>query len=191
MSKTLIDLRGLNYPYLTGVNTVTLHILHSITQNPELLTRLNLDTFGLNINRKYELTSEFKWLSELWTKHNHNTAKFTNTKLQQFVNLARFYTDLLVNSLNQTQIFYQTQPKPFAIPKSCKYITTFHDLSAIKDFNQPNFKQKLQENQYTYQKIANRADKIITCSYATAYDLVKSLKVPESKIKVIYQALNI
>jgi len=191
VSKTLIDLRGLNYPYLTGVNTVTLHILHSITQNPVLLKSLNLDTFGLNLDRKNELTDEFTWLEEFWKNQDSNKVKFTNSKLNQFINLARFYTDLPVSFLNQSQIFYQTQPKPFAIPKSCKYITTFHDLSAIKDFNQPNFKQKLQENKYTYQKIANRADKIITCSYATAYDLVKSLKVPENKIKVIYQALPI
>ena len=191
MPKTLIDLRGLNYPYLTGVNTVTLHILYSIAQNPKLLQKLNLSTFGLSLNRLSDLRDDFPWLSEFSQKQELDTVNFTNNTWHQILNLVRFYTNLSHKSLSQSEIFYQTQPKPFAIPKSCKYITTFHDLSAVKDFNQPNFKQKLQENKYAYQKIADRADKIITCSYATAYDLVKTLKVPENKVKVIYQALPI
>lgn len=191
MSKTLIDLRGLNYPYLTGVNTVTLHILYSIIRNPKLLQELNISTFGLSLNRLDSLIADFPWIRGLYQNQQLNTANFTNTSLNQILNLVRFYTNLPNKSLSQSDIFYQTQPKPFAIPKSCKYITTFHDLSAIKDFNQPNLRQNLQENKYTYQKIADRADKIITCSYATAYDLVKSLKVPENKIKVIYQALPV
>ncbi len=191
MSKNYIDLRGLNYPYLTGVNTVTLHILYLITQNPALLQKLDLNPFGINPGRLEDLTSDFSFLNNFLEKSNSNPKNFSNPKLDQLVNLVRFYTDIPSKSLSQSGLFYQTQPKPFAVPKSCKYITTFHDLSAIKDFNQPNLKQKLQENKFAYKKIADRADQIIACSYATAYDLVKTLKVPENKIKVIYQALPI
>ena len=191
MSQILLDLRGLNYPFLTGVNTVTLHILKELCHNFELLNKHDFTIFGLNSIKTERLMQEFTWLKNLLTSPDINLDHdLTHYRLKQALFLTKFYLNQPHLAWGKFDVIYQTQPKP--IPKLSKHqklITSFHDLSSVKNFNQPRLKHFLQENALTYQTLANRASKIIACSYATAYDIASTLKVPDSKIKVIYLAL--
>jgi glycosyltransferase involved in cell wall biosynthesis len=191
MSQTLLDLRGLNYPFLTGINTVTLHILNEICDNPELLSKVNFSIFGVNHNKIKDLSQEFSWLKKLLADPSANLDRNLNhPRLKQALYISKFYLNQTHRAWQKFDTIYQTQPKPIPkLFKNQKLITTFHDLSSIKNLNQPSFKHFIQENRLAYEKLTTQASQIITCSYATAYDLVRSLKVPENKIKVIYQAL--
>jgi glycosyltransferase involved in cell wall biosynthesis len=189
MSSVLIDLRGLNYPFLTGVNTVTLHIINEIINNSNTQKNHTFEIFGIESDRKNQIISQFPKLKSFFNKDLSPNLNRSGLKLLQIKLLSQFYLDYPKEFKKDLDFIYQTQPKPFPKPKSSKIISTFHDLSAVKNFNQPSFKHFIQENKYTYQKIINQAHKIITCSYSTAYDLQKIFNVPDNKIKVIYQAL--
>ena len=189
MSQILLDLRGLNYPFLTGVNTVTLHILNHICHNPELLAKVDFSIFGINKSKTDSLLKEFQWIQKLLSNPNLDQ-KLNHPRLKQALYISKFYLNQTHSDWRKFDTIYQTQPKPIpSLFKNQKLITTFHDLSSIKNLNQPSLKHFIQENKLTYQKLADQANQIITCSYATAYDLVSTLKVSENKIKVVYQAL--
>jgi hypothetical protein len=93
MQNLTIDLRGLNYPFLTGVNTVTLHILYQLSQNNSILNLQKLDNlsiYGLNRQRQEQLLGEFAWLEKIL---NTNPKKHFN-KVDQISNLVKFYLDI-------------------------------------------------------------------------------------------------
>lgn len=73
--------------------------------------------------------------------------------------------------------------------KPCPTVVVIHDLI---EFNVPN---KFSRARMVYRKLAvpitaRRADRIITVSENTKRDLVKLLKVPESKIEVVYNGVD-
>lgn len=190
MSNILLDIRGLNYPFLTGINTVTLHILRELCHKNQLLKHHNFSAFGVSAAKSTSLKREFIWLQKLLSNSENGFENADQIRLKQVVFLAKFYLNLPEVSWDKFETVYQPQPKPIPkLGKNQKFITTFHDLSSIKNLNQPSLKHFIQENKLAYQKLADQASTIVTCSYATAYDLVRTLQVPENKIRVIYQAL--
>ncbi len=73
--------------------------------------------------------------------------------------------------------------------KSIKKIVTIHDLIFVR-FPQyySFFDRKI--HLWKFRKAANSADKIIAISEQTKQDIIKFLKVPESKITVVYQGCH-
>ena len=73
--------------------------------------------------------------------------------------------------------------------KVCKYVITVHDLVPIL---YPNTVSKLHTLSYylCFRRIKERADIIITVSENTKRDLIRLFKVPEEKIRVIYNGYD-
>lgn len=67
-----------------------------------------------------------------------------------------------------------------------KYVLTIHDLSIKKLKTVGSFKTTMVQKLFLKKSI-NRADKIIAVSEATKNDILTFFKVPEEKIKMIYE----
>ncbi|GAB4144001.1 MAG: glycosyltransferase family 1 protein [Patescibacteria group bacterium] len=191
MINKLFDLRGLNYKFKTGVNTVNLHILYLLLGNSNIKS---LNFLGLGQDRLQELEKEFNWISQIKQNNIQNSdysgKKYLNQTLANADLITQFYLNLKPKN-QKFDLIYQAQPKPLPIPANTKFITTFHDLSVVLSVNRRSgiSRNNFLENKITYTRLANQASKIIASSYSTAYDIVKHLKVPESKVEVIYLAL--
>lgn len=74
-------------------------------------------------------------------------------------------------------------------PSSAKKITTIHDLVVFVD--PQNTPQSIISTQLLKLSwVAKETDKIIAVSHSTKNDITKFLKIPEDKIKVIYEAAS-
>lgn len=87
-------------------------------------------------------------------------------------------------------ILWVPDPRPAPVSKSCKKITTFHDLS-FEDFKYSfNFKTRLWHKLLRPRKEALEADKIISVSEFTKRQLMEEYAIPEKKIQVILEAAS-
>lgn len=199
MSNAIIDARGLNYQNVTGVNTVSLHILYELSKITAGKS-FDLDFLGLQPFRLPQLIQNYPWLTQTFSRNiglteylqgNSNARIGSQQFLSQLSLLTRFYAGQLWLASSRYEIVYQTQPKPILIPRGAKLITTFHDIGVLLNVNNRTgfHRNRVLENRHTYQILADRAHTIIVNSYSTAYDIERYLKVPGEKIKVIYLAL--
>lgn len=100
---------------------------------------------------------------------------------------------MLMRDIPQTEVDCLWYPwnRIDRLPKSGKTILTIHDLAPFlfpyRDWLR-FFDQKKDETRF--RKAALQARRIIAVSQQTKYDIMKLLKVPESKIKVIYSGVE-
>lgn len=98
-----------------------------------------------------------------------------------------FKTGKLARRYHIDILWSPTHVLPLLPPKSCKYVMTIHDLANIKFKNiDQNHINGIILN-YALKKAARIADRIIAVSEATKDDIIDLCKVPENKIKVIYE----
>ncbi|MDW9379374.1 glycosyltransferase family 1 protein [Chryseobacterium sp. JV558] len=74
-------------------------------------------------------------------------------------------------------------------PKSIKKVVTIHDLIFVRYPQYYSFFDR-RIHFWKFKKAADMADKIIAISEQTKRDIIQYLKVPESKIEVIYQGCH-
>jgi glycosyltransferase involved in cell wall biosynthesis len=78
---------------------------------------------------------------------------------------------------------------PLGLPKKIKKIVTIHDLIFIRYPNLYSyFDRKIHFLKFKY--AAQKSDVVVAISQQTKNDIVSFLKIPEDKIKVIYQGCN-
>ncbi len=91
---------------------------------------------------------------------------------------------------NNVQIFHGLSHElPYCLPKGVKKVVSIHDLIV---FRYPYYFSKLDSFIYQHkQKHACKvADMIVAISEQTKQDLIDILKIPENRIKVIYQSVD-
>ena len=93
------------------------------------------------------------------------------------------------NELNELDIIHNPYQLPTVFNFKQKYIISVLDLIQIL------FPKEIKKSVYISQKIMlsksiKSADKIISISHHTKNDIIKHFKIPEDKIKVIYEAAN-
>lgn len=103
-----------------------------------------------------------------------------------------FYPYLMFKHFNEVDVFHATSPTnaiffPF-IKKPC--IVTYHDLTALICKDCGIKKHARIASPYIYKIAAKYSNKIIANSTQTKEELIKHLKIPESKISVINLAID-
>jgi glycosyltransferase involved in cell wall biosynthesis len=125
-------------------------------------------------------------------------SQFPNVKIYKFnwpnkiLNLSFriFNFPKIDKMLGGMDLFFAPNILFFGLSKECKLILTIHDLSFeyYKNFLTPW--RRAWHYFLNPKKLALRANKIICPSYSTKNDLVKTYKIPEEKIEVIYSGIN-
>ncbi len=209
MIKILVDCRCLNYPFLTGVNTYTIRLLHCLSTIKSQNSKFEITALGLKDSRINELAGDFPFLDSLFETHislaqylGHKDCKSTKFNwisnwIGKYLELSLIIQNWLGASLDFPSIVkydYIILPQPRLLhfhPES-KVITIFHDIFAILD-KQKNFPKSLIFNYYTSQSLVSRSHKVITGSISTSQDINKTFfgqhNFDNPKIQLIYPAL--
>ena len=189
----LIDLRCLNYEFITGVNAYTLRFLHCIWELKKHNRNWIIVGLGLKQKRKQELESEFNWLKELFDNNIDTSQYFNfltkNNKLNEtrIVLESFFKQDINNNSIQKFDYLFLPQPRTILKNPDTKLITVVHDLFSIVD-NSNNLTQKLIYSKQNLRKILESSYKIIGNSISTCNDIKKVFNI-KNKINLVYPAL--
>jgi glycosyltransferase involved in cell wall biosynthesis len=183
---SIFDLRGLNFSYFTGVNTVTLNLLLACKE-----LNFKFQGLGLKTENRKRIATEVNWFDDVISSHktvldylfSQNNIKNPIGLQNQLLNLA-FYLDL---NLGEPSIVFQPQPKPISVNKNSKLVTFFHDLSVIHKTNNRTWwhKNSWMENRHSYSRLLDRADVVLINSHSTGFDLMKNFHISKDKIKLI------
>ncbi len=192
-----VDLRGLNYKHITGVNTYTLHFLKELynvkLENPEI----KITGVGLAKKKLDQICKDFSFINDLIdesieiNEYLKLPNLFNNGKLVNMIFLIKMVRNqnLDSNKVRKFDFFFLPQPKPFLTNPQTKLIVIFHDLFGISGVNTTSIRQRLIENIFVYKQLANRSEQIVVNSYSTANDTSNKLNINKSKIKLTYPAL--
>jgi len=182
-----IDIRVLARGTRTGIEEYVLNLL------PRLL-ELDLPTGRQATEIKYKLFyNAFKKvkLDYPWLKLSNVElceSKIPNRALDFF---SQFFKWPKINKfLGDIDIFFSPHFLPVSLPKNCKRVITFHDLSFE---HHPHFFSQSRKLWHflTFPKSqAKKADKILADSESTKEDLVDIYKVNPKKIDVIYLGIS-
>ncbi len=94
---------------------------------------------------------------------------------------------------DKVDVFWGTQhclPKKNKYTKNIKFVLTIHDLAIKKFKTVGSFKNTLVQKIFLGKSMKN-ADEIIAISKATKQDIIDLYKVPDNKIKIVYNGANI
>ena len=189
----LIDLRCLNYEFITGVNAYTLRFLHCIWELKKQNKNWIVIGLGLKQKRKQQLESEFNWLKELFSEHIDTSQYFNFLTKNNKINETRivlksfFKQDINNNSIQKFDYLFLPQPRTIFKNPNTKLITVVHDLFSIVD-NSNNLTQKLIYSKQNLRKILQSSYQIIGNSISTCNDIKKVFNI-QNKINLVYPAL--
>lgn len=113
---------------------------------------------------------------------------FANYSIAEQISFKRFLDDLKVDLVHfcmpQQPVFYKG-----------KSVTTFHDLTLLKTYNQDKnwliFKIKQQIGKWLFRQVAHKTNHIIVPSQYTKQDLLNHYKIPPKKITVTYESADL
>lgn len=182
-----IDIRVLARGTRTGIEEYVLNLL------PRLLA-LDLPTGRQAETIKYKLFyNAFKKV-----KLDYPWLKLPNVELCEFKipnRVLDFFSQAfkypkIDKFLGDLDIFFSPHFLPISLPKNCKRVITFHDLSFEhhSQFFSPS--RKLWHFLTFPKQQAEKADKILVDSESTKEDLIKIYKVNPEKVKVIYLGIS-
>jgi len=198
IQKTIaIDLRGLNYPYLTGINTYTLHFLwclwNIVSVKPDYYRIIGI---GLSVARRNVLSEKFPFFNQLFSQHislrQYLPTIFTRSRslANGLFSLQQTYGFNLTNSACfQPDILIQTQPKALPRHPLTSRLLVFHDVFGILFPEFSSWKQHLIENRGIYKNLACDAGIIFANSFATACDIQRLAPSASEEIQWVYPAL--
>lgn len=110
---------------------------------------------------------------------------------QQFIRRNIFEIFQFATDVRQYQadVFFAPDSKlPFGLPKQMRKIVTVHDLAVFK-FPETYQRSRVLYWQQLFASSVRRADRVVAISEATKRDLQEILRVPEEKIKIIYNGV--
>lgn len=171
-----IDIRVLARGTRTGIEEYVLNLL------PCLLPLDRNIQYKLFYNAFHKVKLDYSWF------------KLPNVELKEFKFPNRvldlFRWPKIDKFLGDIDIFFSPHFLPIALPKNCKRVITFHDLSFK---HHPEFfsgSRKLWHWLTFPESQAKKTDKIITDSQSTKEDLVKIYGIEPEKIRVIYLGIS-
>ena len=175
-----IDIRVLARGTRTGIEEYVLNLL------PRLLPLDQNIKYKLFYNAFRKTKLDYSWLK--LSNVELREFKFPNRVLDSCVQI--FKWPKINKFLGDIDIFFSPHFLPVALPKNCKRVITFHDLS-FKHHPQFFSSSRKAWHFLTFPKSqAKKADKIITDSQSTKEDLVKIYKINPDKIEVIYLGVS-
>ena len=181
-----VDIRGLNDPHFTGVNTYIMHSLWELhSQKPPHWT---ITGIGLKEDRKAYLWKRFPFLAELFD---------STLTLQEYFkiplpNKALQFISLWIpnyNKIHDFDILYLPQPRALTSHPHTKVIVTFHDVYYAFNPDAGGFStlaKRLIDNPASYKRLANRVDRVFAVSLSTSLDIERKLEVQKSRISWVY-----
>lgn len=191
-----VDLRGLNYMPLTGINTYTVHFLYCLNNIKQRHPNICFTAIGLRSDIYCKVSKEYPFICKLFDTSITTSQYFGFQKLdipQLFLSMFTIIVMRITKNLNYSKcanfdLVLQPQPKPLLKNKETKLLVIFHDIYGVIDGSTMNFRQKLLENAYNYRLMANASYTIFANSISTALDLKNLLNVEMSKIQLVYPA---
>ena len=175
-----IDIRVLAKGTRTGIEEYVLNLL------PRLLPLDKKVKYKLFYNAFRKVKLGYPWLK--LSNVELREFKFPNRVLDSCVQI--FKWPKVNKFLGDIDIFFSPHFLPVALPKNCKRVITFHDLS-FKHHPQFFSSSRKVWHFLTFPKSqAQKADKIITDSQSTKEDLVKIYKINSDKIEAIYLGVS-
>jgi glycosyltransferase involved in cell wall biosynthesis len=191
-----IDLRGLNYTSLTGVNTYTLHFLYCLKNIKQRDSTLSLTSIGLEKNTYTKLCLDYPFLINLFddrlTMSQYLGIKYFNIPQSLIsiliVSKMRFTKSVDWYGCREFDIILQPQPKPILIHRNTILMTVFHDIYSVIDSSTMSFRQRILENIFVYKLLADSSFKVLANSLSTAFDLENLMEIENCKIKLVYPA---
>jgi len=175
-----IDIRVLAKGTKTGIEEYTTNLLSFLLPiDKKIKYKLFYNAF-----RKVKLDYSWLELSNVELKE----SKWPNRLLDFFSQIFRY--PKIDRFLGKIDIFFSPHFLPISLPRGCKRVVTFHDLSFKHHSQFFSFSRKLW-HLLTFPKLqARNAKKIIVDSLSTKEDLIKIYKINPDKIKVIYLGTN-
>jgi glycosyltransferase involved in cell wall biosynthesis len=203
--KILVDCRCLNYPFLTGVNSYTIRLLHCLSIVKSSDAELKIVAMGCHNSRLRGLMTQFPFLINLFESHislaqylGYENSSLTQSgwfhKLLEIKLISKnWLTKKLDNStVSKYDYVILPQPRLLQLHPDSKLITVFHDIFSILD-GQKAIPQSIIFNKRTCQSLVDQSHKIIAGSISTCQDVSKVLfgqnGFSNPKIKLIYPAL--
>ncbi|MEM1312327.1 MAG: glycosyltransferase family 1 protein [Patescibacteria group bacterium] len=196
--KIAVDLRLLNYQYITGIGAYTIRLLEQlwlIKQQKEY-DRVQIYAIGLKEDRLRKLQRRFAFLQELFTQSIDlpsylGKMSIKNYKLLQvqIIFQAVFFEKVFDSRLIKFDYIILPQPRLLPAHPETKIITIFHDLYALIERANFHFIQKMLDNPRIYKILARVSSQIWGVSLTTCYDIESYLKADKTKIKLAYSSL--
>jgi glycosyltransferase involved in cell wall biosynthesis len=194
-----VDLRGLNYGVLTGVNTYTIHYLYCLYKIKQDNPNLFITSIGVKPGVFAKLVREYPFLSTIFD---------TQISFGQYIGLPflknnngvisaliliymRLFSKIEWFGCSTFDVLFLPQPKPILIHQKTDIVTIFHDIYGVIDNSTMNVRQRIMEHVFVYRLLAERSYKLFANSLSTAQDLQQFLKINEDHIKIVYPALPI
>lgn len=177
-----IDLRALSGGTISGVKVYLLTLLEEIfklDQKNRYFLWWNSATENFPKDLKISRSPRFK---KIRTKFSN---RILNLRLafQKSPPLDRLILDS-EDRREQIDIFWLPDPRPVALSKNCRLVTTVHDLSPTLYPKFFSVKTRAWHHFLNPQKIAQKSARVLAVSNSTAEDLQKIWKIPRAKITV-------
>ncbi len=162
-----INCRSFITPHPAGIGRYAYHLVKNLGEIDE-------------VNR-YQLYAKKGLFS-----FNKNIPRF---KYKNFSRRIDFFNKGPAKILDRVDIYHSPSPEILDIKQGVKVIVTIHDL-IFKTFPQGHTEETIKESERQFEKIVERADKLICCSRSTLNDLRKYFPIQEHKTAVVYQGVD-
>lgn len=173
-----VDLRPLLGQKVSGVENYIKHTVEAILA----LDKRNHYYFWVNAHTPFEFPRFLKKQNTtcFQTHYPNKLLNFTLSKFN-FPKVDRFF-------LEKIDVLWLPDPRPVAVGRGVKLITTFHDLSPELCSECFNFKTRMWHKLVNFRKLAQKSDRLIAVSGATRRDLMKHYDISGDKVEIIYEA---
>ncbi len=178
-----IDLRGLNYNVITGINNYTLKLLeHLPAHHTYTVIGLN-DESRMSLQRLLPNTDSFRFVS---LAQYYNSKLHHSQRISTAITLMRMRISINNDSCKEFDYLLLPQPKPIQVHPKTKLVVSMHDIYSMLNPSRVSWRQGLIENGRVYKLLTQNSYRIITNSHNTARDIYKHLSIPKKKLRILY-----
>lgn len=185
-----VDIRGILTGQHSGIEQYTLRVLENLLKIDRQNTYVLFYVSYRNINVLYhQLVKDHPWLKQ--NNVEVRVLKWINAPLLLHAIWKPLNWPKVDKICNGLDVMWLPSPRLLPVSKKCRVVVTFHDL--VFDLF-PQFytlSSRLWQWQMSYPYLARTADKLIAVSQNTKADLIRLYHVPENKIEVIYEGVDL
>jgi glycosyltransferase involved in cell wall biosynthesis len=192
-----VDIRGLNYPKRTGINTYTLHFLYQLYL-VKADTKCTITGIGLRHDMQSQLENKYPFMKSVFDAHRTygeyiGVKSFGNTRLLNILVFLvnRFLGKMRLGRCTEYDILFLPQPKPTLAHPYTDILPFFHDMYPIISHSSRSWKERILENKHVYRLLAVQSMKIWVNSVCTGIDCETYLGIEKDRIALVYPALPI
>lgn len=174
-----IDVRCLMVNNYSGISWYTFNLLRSLFE----LDRDNEYVLFYNNSKPVNLPK--------FNYHNVNYVGFKYSNKALNLMFVLFNWPKIDKMIGGVDVFFMPNINFSALSGDCKKVVTVHDLSYLIYPQFSILKSRFWHKIIMAQKIIQQADRVIAVSSSTKNDLIDLLKIDESKIKVVYEGVDL